>query len=251
MKNIIIGLIFTLNVCANGLVYVEKLNGEVTLENVVNNKLSTNSPVLGQTYTANGNNYAFKTSTNSEVLVSFSNDVSVKIKESSHITLDSFDQKFTNLDQLPTKAKYDTYTLGMSLIEGELEVYSNQTSSDESLATINTSLAAIVLSKGKFVIQADDKTTILIVLDGSAVILDNSSRKKELIKNNHTVVIVPAPRFQGRSADTLKRGNIFTIKETAKTDADSYLLGVNAIEDDFKHVRFIVIDKVVRGVRID
>jgi len=103
----------------------------------------------------------------------------------------------------------------------------------------------------KFVIQADDRTTVVIVLDGSAVILDNSSKRKENVKANQTVVIVPAPKFQGRGVDTMRRGNIFSIKETAKGDGESYLLGVNAVDEDAKHVRFCIIDKTVRGVRID
>jgi hypothetical protein len=132
-----------------------------------------------------------------------------------------------------------------------LDVCSNQGGDTSSIATINTSLASIMLSKGKFVIQADDRTTVVIVLDGSAVILDNSSKRKENVKANQTVVIVPAPKFQGRGVDTMRRGNIFSIKETAKGDDESYLLGVNAMDEDAKHVRFCIIDKTVRGVRID
>jgi hypothetical protein len=49
----------------------------------------------------------------------------------------------------------------------------------------------------------------------------------------------------------MRRGNIFSIKETAKGDDESYLLGVNAMDEDAKHVRFCIIDKTVRGVRID
>ena len=240
MKNILISLLFTFAVYADGVFYIQKLSGNVVLENVKNNVLSTNAPVLAQTYTVNGNNYAVKTSTNSEVTVAFSNDV-----------YDNFDQKFDNLNELPTKAKYSTYTKSISLISGELDVCSNQGGDTSSIATINTSLASIMLSKGKFVIQADDRTTVVIVLDGSAVILDNSSKRKENVKANQTVVIVPAPKFQGRGVDTMRRGNIFSIKETAKGDGESYLLGVNAMDEDAKHVRFCIIDKTVRGVRID
>jgi uncharacterized lipoprotein YehR (DUF1307 family) len=251
MKNILISLLFTFAVYADGVFYIQKLSGNVVLENVKNNVLSTNAPVLTQTYTVNGNNYAFKTSTNSEVTVAFSNDVYVNVKETAHLTFDNFDQKFDNLNELPTKVKYSTYTKSISLISGELDVCSNQGGDTSSIATINTSLASIMLSKGKFVIQADDRTTVVIVLDGSAVILDNSSKRKENVKANQTVVIVPAPKFQGRGVDTMRRGNIFSIKETAKGDGESYLLGVNAMDEDAKHVRFCIIDKTVRGVRID
>jgi hypothetical protein len=251
MKNILISLLFTFSVYANGVFYIQKSSGEVVLENVKNNVLSTNAPTIGQTYTVNGNNYAFKTSTNSEVTVAFSNDVYVNVKETAHLTVDNFDQTFDNLNELPTKTKYSTYTKSISLISGELDVYSNQGGDTSSIATINTSLASIILSKGKFVIQADDRTTVVIVLDGSAVILDNSSKRKENVKANQTVVIVPAPKFQGRGVDTMRRGNIFSIKETVKGDSESYLLGVNAMDEDAKHVRFCIIDKAVRGVRID
>jgi uncharacterized lipoprotein YehR (DUF1307 family) len=251
MKNILISLLFTFAVYADGVFYIQKSSGDVVLENVKNNVLSTNAPIVGQTYTVNGNNYAFKTSTNSEVTVAFSNDVFINVKETAHLTFDNFDQKFDNLNDLPTKVKYSTYTKSVSLISGELDVCSNQGGDTSSTATINTSLASIMLSKGKFVIQADDRTTVVIVLDGSAVILDNSSKRKESVKANQTVVIVPAPKFQGRGVDTMRRGNIFSIKETAKGDGESYLLGVNAVDEDAKHVRFCIIDKTVRGVRID
>lgn len=251
MKNILISLLFTFAVYADGVFYIQKSSGDVVLENVKNNVLSTNAPIVGQTYTVNGNNYAFKTSTNSEVTVAFSNDVFINVKETAHLTFDNFDQKFDNLNDLPTKVKYSTYTKSVSLISGELDVCSNQGGDTSSIATINTSLASIMLSKGKFVIQADDRTTVVIVLDGSAVILDNSSKRKENVKANQTVVIVPAPKFQGRGVDTMRRGNIFSIKETVKGDGESYLLGVNAVDEDAKHVRFCIIDKTVRGVRID
>jgi hypothetical protein len=251
MQNIIFTLLFTLTTYANGVFYIQKSSGETVLENVVNNVLSTNTPVVGQTYTANGQNYAFKTSTNSDVTVAFSNDVFIKVKESAHITLDNFDQTFINTSSLPEKAKYETYSKSLSLIEGELDVYSDQGGNSESISTINTKLASIILSKGKFVIQADDRTTVIIVLEGSAVILDNSSKRKESVKANQTVVIVPAPKFQGRGVDTMRRGNIFSIKETVNGDSESYLLGVNAVVEDSKNVRFCIIDKNVRGVKIN
>ena len=229
MRNIILTILLSLNAYANGVFYIQKSSGDVILENVANNALSTNTPIVGQTYIANGQNYAFKTSTNSETIVAFSNDVFIKIKESAHVTLDSFDQTVSNIDSLPSKIKYSTYSKSVSLIEGELDVYSNQEGDSTSIATINTKLASIILSKGKFVIQADDRTTVVIVLDGSAVILDNSSKRKESVKSNQTVVIVPAPKFQGRGVDTIRRGNIFSIKETANTDIESYLVGVNII----------------------
>jgi hypothetical protein len=251
MRNIILTILLSLNAYANGVFYIQKSSGDVILENVANNALSTNTPIVGKTYIVNGQNYAFKTSTNSETIVAFSNDVFIKIKESAHVTLDSFDQTVSNIDSLPSKLKYSTYSKSVSLIEGELDVYSNQDGDSTSIATINTKLASIILSKGKFVIQADDRTTVVIVLDGSAVILDNSSKRKESVKSNQTVVIVPAPKFQGRGVDTIRRGNIFSIKETANTDIESYLVGVNIIEEDAKSVRFCIIDKNVRGVRIN
>jgi len=251
MRHILFALLLTVTTYANGVFYIQKTSGEVVLENVIDNKLSTNAPIVGKTYIANGQNYAFKTSTNSETLVAFSDDTYIKIKESSYITVDSFDQTVSNLDSLPSKIKYDTYSKSLSLIEGELDVYSNQGNDATAISTINTKLASIILSKGKFVIQADDRTTVIIVLDGSAVILDNSSKRKESIKVNQTVVIVPAPKFQGRGVDTMRRGNIFSIKETAANDLESYLLGVNTVEEDANRIRFCVIDKNVRGVKID
>jgi hypothetical protein len=251
MKNIILALMVSFSAYADGVFYVQKSTGDVILENVINNVLSTNSPVIGKTYTVNTQNYAVKTSTNSDITVAFSNDIFIKIKESGHLTVDNFEQSFDNIDSLPVKSSYKTFSTSVSLIEGELDVYSNQGGDTSSMATINTTLAAILLSKGKFIIQADDRTTVIIILDGSAVILDNSSKRKETVKANQTVVIVPAPKFQGRGVDTMRRGNIFSIKETAKGDSESYLLGVNSMEDDSKHIRFCIIDKNVRGVRID
>jgi len=251
MKNIIFTLLFGFNVYANGVFYVQKTTGDVVLENVTNNVLSTNAPTIGQTFMVNGQNYAFKTSTNSDVTVAFSNDVFVKIKESTHITVDNFDQSFINTNSLPEKAKYETYSKSVSLIEGELDVYSNQEGNSESIDNINTKLASIILSKGKFVIQADDRTTVIIILDGSAVILDNSSKRKENVKAGQTVVIVPAPKFQGRGVETMRHGNIFSIKETVNGDAESYLLGVNSVVDASKNVRFCIIDKTIRGIKIN
>ena len=138
------------------------------------------------------------------------------------------------------------------MIEGELEVVSQQKNGDEDLATINTRLVSVIVNKGKYIISADDRTTVIVVLDGSVLVLDNSSKKKETVKAEHTAVIVPAPKFQGRGVDTsFKRGNMFTIKDTSNPDAESYLLGVNSIEKSAIQFRFIVVDKSVRGVKIN
>lgn len=237
---------------AQGVFFVEKQNGTVSLENVVNNVLSTNAPTVGQTYSINKQNYAVKTGTNSEVTVFLSNDIYIKAKESTHLTFDNFDQTISNIDSLPAKVQYSSYVSSLSLIEGELEVVSQQKDGDDALATINTTLVSVMLTKGKYVISADDRTTVIVVLDGSVLVLDNSSKKKETVKAKHTAVIVPAPKFQGRGVDTsFKRGNIFTIKETANADTESYLLGVNSIEESAIQFRFIVVDKTVRGVRIN
>ena len=113
-------------------------------------------------------------------------------------------------------------------------------------------LASVMLNKGKFIITADSKTTIIVVLEGSATVLDNSSKKKQTVKANNTVVIVPAPKFQGRGVDTMiKRGNIFTTKETTPADTESYLQGLTSTEESLKHFRFLSIDKNIRGARVD
>ena len=255
MKTLVVSLLSVLtafNLYSQGVFFVDKQTGAVSLENVVNNTLSTNSPLSGQTYTINKQNYAIKTGTNSDITIFLSNDIFVRSKESTHLTLDNFDQSFSNIDGLPSKTRYTTFNSSLSLIEGELELVCDQTSGEENIATIATSLASIVLSKGKYVVSADDRTTIVVVLEGSATLLDNSSKKKEIVKSNHTAVVVPAPKFQGRGVETsIKRGNIFTIKETANADAESYLLNVNTVEESAKQFRFITIDKTVRGVRIN
>lgn len=255
MKTLIISILSTLTfftLHSQGVFFVDKQTGSVSLENVVDNTLSTNSPMSGQTYTINKENYAIKTGTDSDITIFLSNDIFVRSKEFTHLTLDNFDQSFSNIDGLPSKTCYTTFNSSLSLIEGELELISNQTTGEENIATIVTSLTSIVLSKGKYVISADDRTTIVVVLEGSATLLDNSSKKKEVVKSNHTSVVVPAPKFQGRGVETfIKRGNIFTIKETSNADVESYLLNVNTIEESAKLFRFITIDKTIRGVRID
>lgn len=255
MKTLVVSLLSVLtafNLYSQGVFFVDKQTGAVSLENVVNNTISTNSPLSGQTYTINKQNYAIKTGTNSDITIFLSNDIFVRSKESTHLTLDNFDQSFSNIDGLPSKTQYTTFNSSLSLIEGELELVCDQKSGEENIATIATSLASIVLSKGKYVVSADDRTTIVVVLEGSATLLDNSSKKKEIVKSNHTAVVVPAPKFQGRGVETsIKRGNIFTIKETANADAESYLLNVNTVEESAKQFRFITIDKTVRGVRIN
>lgn len=252
MKYIIFTLFLSLNVLADGVFFVDKLSGAASLENVITNTLSTAVPVPGQTYDINKQNYAVKTGTNSEVNIFLSNDVAVKVKDSSHLTFDSLDQTIINIDGLPSKVEYSNYNGSLSLIEGELEVLSQQKESPESFSIINTTLASVLLNRGKFIITADSHTTIIVVLDGSATVLENSSKKKRIINANNTVVIVPAPKFQGRAVDlTVKRGNIFSVKETAPADSESYLVGLISTEESLKHFRFIIFDKTIRGVRID
>ena len=245
-------MLASFNVMADGVFFVDKLSGNVTLENVVSNNLVSAVPTVGQTYGINKQNYSIKTGTNSEASVFLSNDVTVKAKDSTHITFDNLDQNFSNLEGLPSKSQYTSYAGSLSLIEGELEIVSQQTELNESFYSINTMLASVLLNKGKFIITADSKTTVIVVLDGAAVVLDNSSKKKQTVKANNTVVIVPAPKFQGRGVDTMiKRGNIFTTKETTPADTESYLQGLTSTEESLKHFRFLSIDKNIRGARVD
>ena len=251
MKLILLLLLITLNSMADGVFFIDKQTGKVFLENVISNTLSINTPISGYTYSVNKQNYAVKTETNSDVSIFFSNDVYIKVKESTHFTFDSFDQSVSNLNDLPSKAQYVSYMSSVSLVDGELDVVSNQKELTESFAIINTSLASILLNKGKFVITSDYKTTIIVVLEGTATVLDNSSKKKEIVKAKNTVVIVPAPKFQMKGIETIRRGNIFSIKETSPSDVDSYLSSINQLDDATKHNRFIIINKSVKGVRID
>jgi hypothetical protein len=140
----------------------------------------------------------------------------------------------------------------ISLIRGELEVISTHKDSVDNMATINTTLISIILNKGKFIITADDRTAIIVVLDGSLTVLDNASKKKEVVTAKNTAVIVPAPKFSARNEDlSKKRGNIFNIKESTPNDIESYLSEINILDDSSKKFRFIIIDKTVHGVKID
>jgi type III secretion system FlhB-like substrate exporter len=230
---------------ADGKFYISTFTNNVILENINGNSIITNSPISKQTYDCK-NNYTFLTSTNSDVTLTLSSDIIIKINENSRFSIDTFDQKILNIESLPDVIQYTTENINTSL-NGTIYLYNENTSP----ILIATEMGTVAPKKGKFFIRSEEKSLMVIVLEGEAVVFDGASKREQIIKEKNMVVVVPSPKFQGRAAEQMiKKANIFTIKSLEDADLKDILNDINTMTVIEDNIKFIVINKEIFGVKI-
>ena len=219
-----------------------------TLDNVKNDKLTTTSLVVKQTYDCQDNIYTI-VNTNNESILAFSTDVIVKLNDNSKLNIDSFEQSFNNISELPDVATYVTTNLNLSLF-GSAQFNVKSQFTEENPMIVSTSMASIVIKSGKFIIRSEEKSLLLIVLEGEATALDSLSKHKQTVKDKNMLVVVPAPKLQGRAAEHIKKQNMFSLKSLDDVDNKELTTELTALSDVQSNIKFIVVNKDVVGVKI-
>lgn len=220
-----------------------------TIENVKNDKLVSEPLITKQTYDCENNTYTIINTTNDSI-IAFSTDVLVKLNDNSRLNIDSFEQSVSNINDLPDIAKYTTTNLNLSLFgSAQLNIKSKFT--DESPFIVSTPMANILLNAGKFIIRSEEKSLLLIVIEGEATVLDSISKHKQILKEKNMLVVVPAPKFQGRAGENIKKQNMFSVKPLDDVDNKELIADFTSLNDIQSHIKFIVVKKDVIGVKID
>jgi hypothetical protein len=219
-----------------------------TLDNITNNKLTTSALVVKQTYDCKDAIYTIS-NTNNESIVAFSTDVIVKLNDNSKLSIDSFDQSFNNINELPDIATYTTSNLNLSLF-GSAQVNVKSEFTEENPMIVSTSMASIVIKSGKFIIRSEEKSLLFIVLEGEATVMDSISKYTQVVKEKNMLVVIPAPKLQGRTAEHMKKQNMFSLKSLDDTDNKELSAELTTLNEIQSNIKFIVVNKDVVGVKI-
>lgn len=219
-----------------------------TLDNITNDKLTTSALIIKQTYDCKNAIYTISNITN-ESIVAFSTDVIVKLSDNSKLSIDSFDQSFNNINDLPDILNYTTANLNLTLF-GSAQFNVKSQFTEENPMTISTSMASIVIKSGKFIIRSEEKSLLLIVLEGEAIAFDSISKHTQIVKEKNMLVVVPAPKLQGRAAEHMKKQNMFSLKPLDDADNKELSTELTTLNDIQSNIKFIVVNKDVVGVKI-
>ena len=130
-----------------------------------------------QTFEVDKNIHETKTTNQSEIII-LSNTTRVSVEPNSHFMINSFFQEiYTN--NIPSKAKFGSHSLAMSLNNGDVYVRFNGYD-ENSACMISTSLADIQLKNGLFYIKTTESKTIIISLEGTLVYFGGGNMEKTL-----------------------------------------------------------------------
>jgi hypothetical protein len=153
------------------------------------------------------------------------------------------------INELPDVATYVTTNLNLSLF-GSAQFNVKSQFTEENPMIVSTSMASIVIKSGKFIIRSEENSLLLIVLEGEATVLDSLSKHKQTVKDKNMLVVVPAPKLQGRAAEHIKKQNMFSLKSLDDVDNKELTTELTALSDVQSNIKFIVINKDVVGVKI-
>lgn len=252
MKHILLLFLLTFLInttsIADGSFYIVSSTNAI-IENINNKNVTTTPLISKQTYNCKNKIYTIA-NTNYDCTIAFSTDVLIKLTDYSKLNIDSFEQRIHNINELPSIANYTTENFNTTLF-GSAYFSVKSKFTEETPMIISSSLANIMVKTGKFIVRNENKSLLIIMIDGEAVVLDAISRHKQVIKEKNVLVVVPAPKLQGRAAENTKKQNIFSLKQLDEIEYNTLnneFLYLNEIQSNIK---FIVVDKNVVGVKID
>mgnify|MGYP006267816271 CR=1 FL=1 len=232
---------------ASGKFYVVS-NQSSILENVKNDKVIVTQLVTKQTYDCNTNIYSINNNTN-DCIISFTGDIIVKLNEKSKLNLDTFEQKIENINDLPSIAKVSTSNFTVSLF-GSAQFFVNNTFTEDKPFIVATPLANILIKSGKIIIKSDEKSVLLIVLEGETTVFDTLSKRTQKVNDKNMLVIVPAPKLQGKAAEHMRKQNMFSLKTLDDTEFNELNLDLITLKETQSNIKFIVVNQDIVGVKI-
>lgn len=251
MKHIlfyILSIFLTVNLIAGGKFFVATTSNNITLEKIENNKPVNTICKLHETYDCKYN-YSVTTPNNNDCIFAFSNDLLIKIGENSRLGIDNFEQSFSNLNELPEIANGSSVNC-MLTAYGSFYIVNKNAATETASIMIGTDMGTIILSSGKFVIRSEEKSLLLIVLNGTATVTDSLSKREQIVKEKNMLVVVPAPKMQGKAGEHMKKQNMFSVKPIDESDSKDLIVELNTLLDIQSNIKFIVVNKDVIGVKI-
>ena len=236
-------LVLSVNVYTNDL-YLYDAVGKVELNEVINNKLNVLPTAVGKTFTLT-NGLSVNTSTNANTTYVLPHRIAVYQKDSGAAYFSAGQIEYTNDFVLPAVVNVKDHVFNFSY-QGEL--YCVSESSKQS--TIGTSMNMIVFDRTKLFVKAGDKFTHVYVLEGTATVLDNKSKKKKVLKAGDYLVITPQATLSPREATVTSLGNSFSIKEVEDVERDAHAAEIKTLQSKLDNVLFVNYGTNIFGVKL-
>jgi hypothetical protein len=236
-------LVLSVHVYTNDL-YLYDAAEKVELNEVINNKLNVLPTVVGKTFTLT-NGLSVNTSTNANTTYVLPHRIAVYQKDSGAAYFSAGQIEYTNDFVLPAVVNVKDHVFNFSY-QGEL--YCVSESSKQS--TIGTSMNMIVFDRTKLFVKAGDKFTHVYVLEGTATVLDNKSKKKKVLKAGDYLVITPQATLSPREATVTSLGNSFSIKEVEDVERDAHAAEIKTLQSKLDNVLFVNYGTNIFGVKL-
>lgn len=236
-------LVLSVNVYTNDL-YLYDAVEKVELNEVINNKLNVLPTAVGKTFTLT-NGLSVNTSTNANTTYVLPHRIAVYQKDSGAAYFSAGQIEYTNDFVLPAVVNVKDHVFNFSY-QGEL--YCVSESSKQS--TIGTSMNMIVFDRTKLFVKAGDKFTHVYVLEGTATVLDNKSKKKKVLKAGDYLVITPQATLSPREATVTSLGNSFSIKEVEDVERDAHAAEIKTLQSKLDNVLFVNYGTNIFGVKL-
>jgi len=216
--------------------------GTPKLENVINNDITDVPIVIGKTYSIGTNNYNVSTSTNDSIIMKFACDTAFKYNGKTSVNIDGYEQTTTESEYLQ-ETIYSEYNCNVSLLSGEVEVINNATVDDTNNFYLNTKMACIIFGKGKFITKSSEKSSTFIIIEGTATVMDNLSRKLYKLKEKDIVTVTPRPNLSGKASELLVNKNVVTTSQLDNSDYGVLINEMVLFDKQQKRYIFIALNK--------
>jgi len=201
----------------------------------------TDNLIVGRTYSSDTESIEITTASSQTVLLKLSNEILVELQPDSKFSVDGFNQMVKNDDAEPMVVVYTDYIANLNLLEGDAYISSPTYDSANTMNVLQTPLANLELSGGKYLVKSSQKFVICYVIDGSVKVFNPKTNKKETVEDGQMAFIVPFPGETG-------------VMVTSKTIEPGELLGqtnkVKEIEKNKDSVIFAVINKKIVGIKV-
>ncbi len=221
------------------------------VENVIfhdDGKINTNKLVVGQTYQFEKCQLDFNTPTNSSIKLALADDVTVYLDENSQLKLHTFSVNLNNDGELPSLSKFSNKIYVFSLMGGAVDIINQSTNGSFILQTPRVTVS---LKQGKYRIMVKDKTTIIVVLEGSAIANKVIESKEYIIEHGNFALVSTYYSLSLKGVGTMNNGKpTATTKQVSAEDLEKMKINFQELMDSRNTMLFSTINKEVVGIKL-
>lgn len=252
MKNIIYTLLFlTISAFSQDVVSYYPLKQSGVVNNTIfydDGKIVTNNIISGNTYKYEKCQIDFETTTNSTFKFQFSDGTLISLAENSQLKLHNFSADIKNNTSIPSILKCDNQNYAFSLMSGILDVVNTSTNG---VFMLQTPRVSMTLKNGKYRVVVQDKTTVLAVITGKAIVHRVIESKELSVTNGNFAHISTYYSLSLKGMDTINNGKpTAVIKSIQPEDIKTIEQSCDDLMSLSNEMIFALIDKKVVGIKL-